>query len=461
MLSAASSSGFLVQTKTLRDFPFPRAAAIAALLCLWVAGSAQRADSQAFSNLDRGRVRDMLGAIKDDIKKYYYDPKYRDVDVDATFRAADERIKQANSFGQAFGAIAQALNQFDDSHTFFLPPQRASRTDYGWQMQMIGDACYVTAVRPGSDAEAKGLKRGDMVLAVDRFQPNRENLWKLNYIYYALNPQPAMRLTVQGPEGAQRQVDVLAKVTESKRIYDLTAATGGRDIWDLIREGENEGRLHRHRTYEFKDDLFIWKMPAFDLSEEEVDSMMGKARGHKTLILDLRGNGGGAVITLLRLLGYFVESEVKIGEVKRRNETKPLLVKARGDRRFNGKLIVLVDNKSGSASEVFARAAQLEKLGKVIGDRTGGAVMEARRYGHHVGTDTAIFFGASITDADLIMSDGKSLERVGVTPDEVRLPTAADLAAKRDPVLAHAAALAGIPIPPEKAGELFPLEWRK
>ena len=70
-------------------------------------------------------------------------------------------------------------------------------------------------------------------------------------------------------------------------------------------------------------------------------------------------------------------------------------------------------------------------------------------------------YGASITDADIIMSDGKSLERVGVVPDETRLPTNRDLAAKHDPVLAYAASLVGVTIPPDKAGALFPIEWRK
>jgi C-terminal processing protease CtpA/Prc len=72
-----------------------------------------------------------------------------------------------------------------------------------------------------------------------------------------------------------------------------------------------------------------------------------------------------------------------------------------------------------------------------------------------------MYYGASITNADVIMSDGKSLEHVGVTPDELLLPTAADLAAKRDPVLSRAAALVGMQLAPEKAGAMFPIEWRK
>jgi C-terminal processing protease CtpA/Prc len=75
--------------------------------------------------------------------------------------------------------------------------------------------------------------------------------------------------------------------------------------------------------------------------------------------------------------------------------------------------------------------------------------------------DTVIFYGASITNADLIMGDGKSLEKVGVEPDELMLPTAADIAGSLDPVLSHAAKLAGVELSPAEAGALFPIEWRK
>jgi C-terminal processing protease CtpA/Prc len=85
--------------------------------------------------------------------------------------------------------------------------------------------------------------------------------------------------------------------------------------------------------------------------------------------------------------------------------------------------------------------------------------MEATPIIESPGTETRIFYAFSVTDANLIMRDGKSLEKTGVTPDELLLPTGADLAAGRDPVLSHAAELAGVKLDPVEAGKLFPYVW--
>lgn len=430
--------------------------AVCGILFAGIAPGALRA--QGLSGFERERGRQMLKTIKDDIKKHYYDPAFRGVDIETRFKEADEMIQKAGSNGQVFGIIALTLIGLNDSHTFFIPPQRVTRTDYGWEMQMIGDKCYVVGVKPGSDAAAKGLKEGDELLLVDDMKPTRGDLWKIQYLYKSLRPVPGVRLTVQSPGSQPRALDVMATVKSGKRVTDLTDYS---EYMRLIVEDQKDARLNRHRFYEVGDELFIWKMPQFDLPKEKVDDFVDKFRKHKTVILDLRGNGGGYLDTLVRLIGNVIEKDVKIGDTIKRKETKPLVAKSLGERAYKGRLIVLVDSMSGSSSELFARVMQLEKRATVIGDQTAGAVMGAIHHSHKVGLDTVAFYGASITVEDLLMTDGKSLEHVGVTPDELLLPTAADMAAGRDPVLARALELAGKSIDPVKAAALFPVEWRK
>src|SRR5205823_658198 len=116
----------------------------------------------------------------------------------------------------------------------------------------------------------------------------------------------------------------------------------------------------------------------FDLSDKEVDEMMKRIGMYETLILDLRSNPGGLDKNLRRLLGYFFDHDIKIGDEKQRNKVTPSIAKSQGEKKqFKGKVIVLVDSRSSSAAEIFARVMQLEKRGVVIGDRSGGRVMAA------------------------------------------------------------------------------------
>ena len=434
------------------------ASALIAAVCSLTFSSLNPVRAQSFSSTDRDRGRTMLQAVKEDIKKNYYDPNFHGMDLDARFNAAEEKIKTATSLGQVFGIIAQAMVDLNDSHTRFIPPPRVASTEYGWQLQMVGDKCYVSAVKPGSDAEAKGLKEGDEVISVDGIGLSRQSLWRMRYLYYTLSPRARMRVVARSPKGEPREIEILSKIKQGRQVVDLTNYT---EVRDMLRDAENENRLHAHRYYDDIGDVFIWKMPQFDLSESKVDEMMNKVGKRKALILDLRGNGGGDEDTMLRLIGNFFDKDITIGEIKQRKASKPLVAKTRGNNAYKGQLVVLIDSESGSAAEVFARVIQLEKRGTLIGDLTAGAVMRSKYYGHKLGVDISTFYGANITDADLVMTDGKSLENVGVTPDELLLLTGADLAGRRDPVMARAASLIGLKLEPEKAGALFPVQWGK
>jgi carboxyl-terminal processing protease len=316
-------------------------------------------------------------------------------------------------------------------------------------------------VRPGSDAEAKGIKPGDEILKLNGFPPTRQDIWKMRYYYNVLQPQPALWLELRSPDGAVRTVQAAARIRQRKQRIDIDNAF---DYWELMREIENAEFASESRYVKMGEELMIWQLPDFLLSDVLVDGAMSIARGHKALILDLRGNHGGYVKILNRLLGYFFETDVKlwerVGRKEKEKDLKPEIAKTRGSGHiFTGKLVVLVDSASASAAELFARTMQLEKRARVIGDLTSGSVMEATGQGFELGANTVILYGASITKADLIMPDGGRLEHVGVTPDERMLPTRADLAAGRDPVLAHAAELVGVKLTPEAAGKLFPLRW--
>jgi C-terminal processing protease CtpA/Prc len=371
---------------------------------------------------------------------------------------AQEQIDKAPSLNMAMSYVAAALDSLNDSHTFFKTPARPYRHDYGFRSQMIGDRCFVTHVRPQSDAEAKGLKPGHEILAINGFRLARESLWRVVYVYNELRPQLGLRLNLKDLMGEEVQLDVLAQTTPIMG----GGQRGGADLWDVIREVENENHLMRGEFGAVEGDIEILKLRRFDFDHSDLERVIDKARARKAMILDLRGNPGGHAEDLKALVGSLFSKDVKIGDLVGRDKTEPMIAEAH-DTPFAGKLVVLVDSLSGSSSEVLARVVQLEKRGVVMGDRSSGSVMVAAHYTHQISVSmsAAVFYGTSVTDADLIMTDGRSLEHTGVVPDELIVPTAADLLEGRDPVLAHAIETLGGRMSPREAGKMFPYEWSR
>jgi len=436
---------------------------IVVLLCAAFATSSSHAQQQQQAVIDsatKSEISDMLRCAYEEVAKHYYDPKLQGIDWDARYKQYAGRIANAPNLGEGYRIVAAFLGGLKDSHTFFVPPRRAVRYDSGYRYALVGNEAFITQVRPNTDAAAK-LHIGDKILGMNGFVVDRADYQDVQYYFSSLSPQMSMKFGLQSPTGEQRQVVVTATAKPMRKVMDLTE---GQDSYDLIRQEENEDHASRSQVI-VQGDVAIWKLQQFypdggQLEIDEIEKAIGIARKHKSLILDLRGNGGGDEEMLRLMVGSLFDHEIKIGDRVGRKEkdSKPLKTMRHGQA-FDGKLIVLVDSESGSCSELLARVIQLEHRGTVLGDKSAGAVMEARYYSETMGADTKIVFGVQVTSANLIMSDGKSLEKIGVTPDELLLPTAADLAARRDPLLAHAVELAGGKLDAEAAGKLFPFEW--
>jgi hypothetical protein len=134
---------------------------------------------QTITSFERKRAQAMLHEIDSDVRKHYYDPNFHGLDWDGKVRETQQAIDQADSGGQALSKIAALLDSLNDSHTLLVPPQPRLLHDYGWQAPLIGERCYMVRVRPGSDAEAKGVKPGDEVLGINGYAPTRKTFSKI------------------------------------------------------------------------------------------------------------------------------------------------------------------------------------------------------------------------------------------------------------------------------------------
>lgn len=421
---------------------------IVLLLSLFVHAQSVRVDQQASPEnikVDRARGKQMLNDIKDEIKTRYYDKDFHGIDLDARFEAAEDKIEKASSNSEIFQYIAAAVLELDDSHTFFVPPGRANRTYYGFSMQMVGNNCFVIDVTKGSDAEKKGLKVGDVVAGIERYQVTRQNFWLIEYLIYQLSPLPNLKIT---------------RVKDNKPDQLLIESTIV-PLKERLKEERERRKRKREDPYKciaINSELIACRLETFSVDKKYIDRMMEEAAGYKKMILDLRGNGGGYVKIEEYLIGHFFNKDVTIGTFVRRRGSDQRIAKPQTKNNFAGELVVLIDSDSASAAEVTARVLQIEKRAKIVGDVSAGMVMTSvagtmSNQRGVPGYQTFSFYGLSVTVGDLIMSDGKRLEKWGVLPDHPVGPTAMALITNTDPVLAYAAMLLGVDLAPEKAGE--------
>lgn len=407
--------------------------------------AAARADTVA---LQLEIARDMLRPVKQQIREEFYDPAFGGADFEGIFRTAEQQLAAARTTNEAYAVIAQAVMNLGDSHTRFGPPPRPVLVKYGWTLQVIGQQVYVQAVEPGSEAEKQGLRPNERVLSVNGMPASRDTLMMIRYLLRSLSPQAELRVQLQDAAGATRDLTFAANVKRLANNLTYNSVDNQR----LTLEAEAEQIKARSTFRDLAPGVLYWKLNSFS-DDDDVVAGLRKSKGYAHVVLDLRGNPGGYQATMLDAIGAFLGRKAQIGTLRERSRTEKLIASSLHS--IGAKLCVLIDGGSYSASEIFARVMQLEGRGVVLGDRSGGFVNQGRTFWLTTGSsDRLVPFAVSVTTAAILLPDGSTLEKTGVTPDVWLVPSPKDIAAGHDPVLASAAKLAGATLTKAEAGEI-------
>jgi len=170
--------------------------------------------------------------------------------------------------------------------------------------------------------------------------------------------------------------------------------------------------------------LTLWKSPIHD----QFKSYLEKFREAPGLIIDLRGNPGGEVNEVLKIAGYFFPTKVPFGRfVTRTGKNLDLFTGRDGDPIYGGPVAILVNEASGSGSEMFSGVMQESGRAIVIGRQSCGCLLGISQYKKLKGGGEL-----AVSELGYISPKGKRLEGVGVIPDEAVSLTLSDLQRRRD-----------------------------
>lgn len=153
---------------------------------------------------------------------------------------------------------------------------------------------------------------------------------------------------------------------------------------------------------------------SWDVAKNKLNSAMALVGDTTGLILDLRQNGGGDAETAGRLVRAFLGDDVKaVQRIESRKGSKDEALPERDLAAYDGKLVVLVDRRSASASEFLAYSLQAAGRATVVGSRSAGAASlldEPQPLAHG--------FQISVPNAwPVNIKTGKNWEGEGVIPD--------------------------------------------
>lgn len=415
-----------------------------------------RAASTGLPSDEIATARSILDRIHDVVRANYYPREKIDARFDAACSSADQAIAQAGDLNSAYASIADAVMSVDPRIRFY-PPLRSARADYGWRWRLIGDAAYVAQLDHVGDAAVKGLKLGDKILSVEGLAIDRSSYEQLYYFFNTLAPRPGLHVMAQSPGAEPRLLEIATTVRPQRRYRTVGPPSHAQIEWVFT---ETEKRHHEELKNVAShlrriDDVTVWKMWDLDRRIPDIAEGLKLASDTRVLILDLRGMFPLRHETALRLLDGIFDSSFEAGTRQHNGSNLALRVHG-GAGAFHGLVLVLIDSRTGGYAEFVARVIQQRQRGVLIGDRTLGRVFEENIFPYLRGAVFGFAIGAiALPTGEISLADGSSIDGRGVAPDLLLLPGPADIASRRDIVLAKALAMAKQTTTPEEAFKLF------
>ncbi len=335
----------------------------------------------AFSNSNKELFEkiDIFGEVLEKIKTDYVD-----------------EVNQSKIIDSAINGVLQSLDPYSAymSPELFKEMQTDTRGEFGGLGIEIGmEAGLVKVIAPIEDTPAAkaGIKAGDYIIKIGSEQVQGKSLME------------AVKL-MRGPVGTSIKLTIRRKSTKKpiefkvvRKIIEVKSVNS-----KILGKDKDLGYIRLKSFNENSDKQFLNIIKNYEKSL--------KVKGY---ILDLRNNPGGLLTQAINITDFFLDDGQIVSTKGRKvSETRKFFAK-KGDEVKGKPIIVMINNGSASASEIFAGALKDHKRAIILGESSYGkgsvqSVIPLRNGG-----------GMRLTISKYYLPSGKSISEVGVTPDIV------------------------------------------
>ena len=324
----------------------------------------------------------VLSGIEDKLKLQENDtlnkePKKSFAELEKESR--ETTLKSLNEFFEFFEEISREewlsvyvntlLEQFDP-HTNYLAPDDKKKFDesmagtsegIGAYLRKKDNAVEITEIIPGGPAMKQGeLENGDIILKVaqnDELPVDVAGM-RLEKVVKMIKGKKGtiVKLTTKKVDGS---VKVISIVRDEFEIEDTFAKSS------VIETPQGKfGIIHLPKFYinfENKENRDAFKDVAKEIEHLKEQNVEG-------IVMDLRNNGGGSLQTVVDMVGLFIP-QGPVVQVKTKSGSNDVLYDRDNKTQWTGPLVVLINNYSASASEIFAAAIQDYNRGLILGSK--------------------------------------------------------------------------------------------
>ena len=330
-----------------------------------------------FSKDDLYEKIDLFGEVLENIKKEYVD-----------------EVDQTEVMDSAINGVLQSLDPYSAymSPELFKEMQTDTRGKFGGLGIEIGmESGVVKVISPidGTPAAEAGIKAGDYIVKIGEEQVQGKSLME------------AVKL-MRGPVGTSINLTIRRKNIKkplnfniSRRIIEVQSVNS-----KIISNKKNIGYIRLKSFNENSDTQFLKIIKKFEKNSKI-----------KNYVIDLRNNPGGLLTQAINITDFFLdEGEIVSTKGRKISETRKFFAR-RGDEVKGKPIIVLINNGSASAAEIFAGALKDHKRAIILGENSYGkgsvqSIIPLRNGG-----------GMRLTISKYYLPSGKSISDVGVTPD--------------------------------------------